>query len=152
MRHTTMHFDCEGCGLATGGVENDLAADEADTSLPPGWVQILARRVVPNPTYVAPRTEAQIADEMAAAAGVPDGEREKAAAAFLVVASQAARTEAEMVEPTHFVDELELHYCASCVDAVLAPVAEDAFVSAGWAKASEPAPTETAEDGKDGAA
>ena len=49
---STRHFWCDVCELGVGVSQNDVAEEEEDTELPPGWVVIEARRVHPNPDYM----------------------------------------------------------------------------------------------------
>ena len=56
MRHETLYFTCGVCGLSTGTVENDVEEGDEDTQMPPGWVEVTARRVSTNPDWTKPQT------------------------------------------------------------------------------------------------
>tara|TARA_R110002126_G_scaffold18196_2_gene69868 strand:+ start:1108 stop:1650 length:543 start_codon:yes stop_codon:yes gene_type:complete len=142
MRHQTLTFECEACALATGTVENDVSTDELDTGLPANWVQMFARRVMPNPAYAPPRSADEILNELLES--VPPDSREQAAGSLGFAVRQAQAAEVERLEPMYFVDEIELHYCHGCVSAVLPTIAEDAMLDAEWIAKPPPAPVEVA--------
>lgn len=52
MFHVTEIGSCVVTGENVSAVDNDVGEDE-DTRLPAGWVQIVLRRVVPNPEHAA---------------------------------------------------------------------------------------------------
>jgi len=56
-RKQTDHLWCNHCELGTGPVDNDLDDDDDDTEAPPGWVRIIATKVVLNPDRLTQMAE-----------------------------------------------------------------------------------------------
>ena len=137
-RHVTIGIECNGCGVGTGPYDNDIPVDEVDTGVFPGWSQVLARRVIPNPDYKAPRTAEQIGADMVR--GVPPAEQQAAMASVMPIAEQQARAELETTEPTHITDEVELHFCITCTPNVLTSIAVEEFTEAEWIQPAPPTP------------
>jgi len=135
-RHETLHFTCDGCEAPTGHLENDIADDEIDTAMPPGWTQVIARRVMANPSFAPTRTPLQIAQELAA--GVPPEERQAAIAGLMPMAQMQAQAEAAQAEPRHMVDEIGMYYCPTCSVSGIFDT-EDALLEAGWTQPKAPA-------------
>jgi hypothetical protein len=131
--------------------ENDLEEGTPDTELPQGWVQVIVRRVVPNPMV---KTIDGVLDEMVSQ--VPAHEQ---AAARAALRQQAEAVVAIDTEPEGLLDEVEMTVCSTCAytsDAIarLASVEPEAFQAAEWFVMSTVQPVEPEkepeEDGKEG--
>jgi hypothetical protein len=144
MRVETKDFLCGICGASvqewlrlqvaqraefSWNFENDLEDDAVDTEMPAGWIQILVRRVVPNPAI---RTVDNVLSEMLAS--VPDAEKAQAAS---VLRQQAEAVVGLDTEPESLLEEVELTVCSTCAytsDAIarVASIEPEAFTAASW--------------------
>jgi hypothetical protein len=134
MRHQTLYFTCGVCGLQVGTVENDIEDAEQDTEMPPGWIEVTARRVVKNPDFVEPKTLDQHIDELvaeiAASQGAPPEGVDPRAAVRPHAELQFA-IEQQSVEPKFIVEEVQFHVSPDYTTTLTA-LDEEAFGEMGW--------------------
>lgn len=139
MKHEKVYYTCGMTGRPVDPVDNDVPEEDQpfDTHLPPGWIEVTARRVAPNPDYKElPDLDAlvdQFIDEMAA--GVPASQRGALVGmlrpAAMVQAQQALRFEQANQEPPFIVQEVVFHLSPDYVHELIR-LDEDAFEAAGW--------------------
>ena len=139
MRHETLYFSCGVCGLSTGTVENDIEEGEDDTQMPPGWVEVTAKRVSPNPDWSTLKTVDEILENLVtevvkAQGDPPDGVDPRN---MLRQQAEMQAVIAEQTNPAQFIiEEVQFHVSPEHLGALL-ELDNEAFDEMGW-KAPEP--------------
>ena len=112
MIERTLVGDCDGCGRDIETTMNDLEDPGEDTSLPPAWVALSARRVWPNPAHTMER-EAVEAVVQAQLAQLPE-DAPPPPADTVEALRMAAEAQLGLTEPPFIVQEMEGCYCPKC--------------------------------------
>lgn len=127
MRHISEYIECGVTGITTGLVVNDVEDGDADPQTPPGWITLVAVRVVKNPDH----KPTQSADEILAAQLANIDEAQRAQARRILEPYAKMQAEAGDVEPEFIVQECTIHVHPEAAEQVLA-LDRDAFEDAGW--------------------
>lgn len=134
MRHQTLYFTCGVCGLQTGTVENDIDDADQDTDMPPGWIEVTAKRVIKNPEFVEPKTLDEHVDELVkeiqSSQGAPPEGVDPRAAVRPHAELQFA-IEQQNVEAKFIVEEVQFHVSPDYTTTLTA-LDEEAFGEMGW--------------------
>ncbi len=134
MRNQTLYFTCGVCGLQVGTVENDIDETEDDTEMPPGWVEVTARRVVKNPDYKKPKGLEEHIDQIVSEIQSTQGEAPEGVDARAAVRPHAElqmAIEAQSAVPEYMVEEVQFHISPDYVTS-LTSLDTDAFEEFGW--------------------
>ena len=138
MRHFTEYFECGVTGITTGPVDNDVDEGSDDPQTPPGWISMVAVRVIPNPAYRAPRTVEEV---LASQIGHLEGEQRAQAEQILTPLAK-LQAEATDTEPEFLVEECSIHVHPDAANQVFA-LDREAFEDAGWFEPLAPSSSDT---------
>jgi hypothetical protein len=134
MRHQTLYFTCGVCGLQVGTVDNDVDETEEDTEMPPGWIEVTARRVVKNPEFKKPRSLDEHIDEIVGEisktqGSAPEGVDPRAAVRPHAELQMAIESQSALSE--YIVEEVQFHVSPDYTTSLTA-LDTDAFEEFGW--------------------